>query len=413
VSKKEEVVELDDEDELRANLPAFGATFVSSLGADLKRGASLDVSMVLVGKRRTTVRHAARDVLRGGAACEGATHFVRGAFVGAFTLSLGSRGKVGVSAGVVGSASSESSKLDRYRDGQPETCGQAHAGAEQPLDTCSALVRLEVVALDAPAAAPETGRAVVVEAACPSGLVRSGGKCTAPTAWATHVCAVGDAQDCTEQCTRGQPDSCNNLGAMYAQGKGVPRDERRAPALYKQACDGGLLMACNNLATAYFYGEGVAMDRDHSAAIYETTCNAGYPQSCAGLALAYSNGWGKPRDKVHAFALYDEACQGGLSDSCTGVAGAYAYGEGVPKDEARAIGLYKRACDGGEAQACGNLGLMYEHGRGAAANRELAVRFYAEGCKLGGNSWTSCVGDVCKTGPMWSCAEASRLRGQP
>jgi len=38
---------------------------------------------------------------------------------------------------------------------------------------------------------------------------------------------------------------------MYANGTGVTKDEVRAVALYKQACDGGSLNGCANLGVMY------------------------------------------------------------------------------------------------------------------------------------------------------------------
>jgi TPR repeat protein len=40
---------------------------------------------------------------------------------------------------------------------------------------------------------------------------------------------------------------CNNLGALYAQGNGVPRDLERARDLYGEACAGGEEYGCTNL----------------------------------------------------------------------------------------------------------------------------------------------------------------------
>jgi len=46
---------------------------------------------------------------------------------------------------------------------------------------------------------------------------------------------------------------------MYANGTGVTKDEVRAVALYKQACDGGSLNGCANLGVMYGNGTGVPL----------------------------------------------------------------------------------------------------------------------------------------------------------
>ena len=87
VSPKEEVVRLDGADEIQLNLPSFGAR----IAAEVKRDASLDLGLILIGMRRTTVDAADKKRLKG-SGCDKATHFVRGAFVGAFALKQGSSG---------------------------------------------------------------------------------------------------------------------------------------------------------------------------------------------------------------------------------------------------------------------------------------------------------------------------------
>ena len=407
VSKKEEVVQIEDEDELRVNFPTSGALVARSLGAELSRGAAIDVAMVLVGKRRTTIQEAPRSALRGGAACEGATHFVRGAFVGAFALNLGTRGQVAASASVLGAAGSRSSKLSKYRDGQPETCGQVRAGADMAPESCNALVRLELVGLSASLTPPKT-RDVVADDACPEGTVESGGKCVQrPTA--AHRCKLGDARDCTEQCARGDAGSCNNLGTMYAVGNGVEPAPERALTFYQKACDADLALACANLGSAYSYGTGVPKDRGRAAAAYEKACQKGLALGCSNLAWSVAQGLGVPKDEARAAKLYGQACDGGNVDGCTGLGTMYASGRGVAKDEARAAQLFKRACDGGERQGCGNLGSLHEQGRGVKADRSLAVRYHRLACLGGRRDWTSCDGrNGCKDGPHWSC---DALRG--
>lgn len=57
----------------------------------------------------------------------------------------------------------------------------------------------------------------------------------------------------------------NNLGLMYAQGRGVPRDVARAARLWLAAAEKDHTIAQFNLGLAYFRGEGVAKDQDQAA----------------------------------------------------------------------------------------------------------------------------------------------------
>lgn len=61
-------------------------------------------------------------------------------------------------------------------------------------------------------------------------------------------------------CDAGYAPSCNGLGVLYSQGRGVPQDEQEAVRLYRQACEAGASTACQHLATALRSGRGVARD---------------------------------------------------------------------------------------------------------------------------------------------------------
>ena len=77
---KEQVIQLDNSDELKANLPFSGAALNAKLGGDMARGATLDIALVMVGKRVASRRLITTSDLQGD--CAGATHFVQSATVG-------------------------------------------------------------------------------------------------------------------------------------------------------------------------------------------------------------------------------------------------------------------------------------------------------------------------------------------
>ena len=58
MTRKEQVVRLENADEIHANLPLTAGALVAKLGGDLTRGSTLDVALIIVGKRRSTWRHA-------------------------------------------------------------------------------------------------------------------------------------------------------------------------------------------------------------------------------------------------------------------------------------------------------------------------------------------------------------------
>ena len=61
-------------------------------------------------------------------------------------------------------------------------------------------------------------------------------------------------------CDGGNMRGCFNLGAMYANGDGVEKNEQKAAELYKKACDGGEMLGCRNLVVMHTNGNGVEKD---------------------------------------------------------------------------------------------------------------------------------------------------------
>jgi tetratricopeptide (TPR) repeat protein len=143
---KVDELDIDDEDDLYANLPV-GAM---KLEGKLQRSGKLTVKMDLVGRyesERTSVR---ADELQG--ACDCATHFIYGVTLGAFDFYAGGKADVGGGVGVAGVGAGASSSSDReniMRDGDPQACIKATTADTSPPEGCGALIRIEVVPLDA------------------------------------------------------------------------------------------------------------------------------------------------------------------------------------------------------------------------------------------------------------------------
>jgi TPR repeat protein len=68
---------------------------------------------------------------------------------------------------------------------------------------------------------------------------------------------------------------------QYLEGREVPKDERRAAALWEKACTGGHAEACFNLGVLYKQGLGVAKDESRAAIRFDKACQAGISEACA------------------------------------------------------------------------------------------------------------------------------------
>jgi TPR repeat protein len=211
-----------------------------------------------------------------------------------------------------------------------------------------------------------------------------------------------------QACDGGHVGGCTNLGAMNATGRGgLPKDEARAAALYKQACDGGNAAGCVHLAAIYATGGGgLPKDEARAAALFKRGCNNNAP-GCFTFGTMYAIGAaGLPKDEARAVALYKQVCDAGYADGCAHLGFMYATGGGgLPKDGARAAALLKQGCDGGTASGCDGLGVMYATGGGGfPADLERAAALYKQACDGG-------IASGCgRLGAMYATASGGLLK---
>lgn len=396
LTKREESLQLVDADEIRANLPAFGGKLVSTLGAELGRGKSLDLAMVMAGKSRTTVPRATRAQLQGN--CEGATHFVRGAFVGAFAMSRGTRGAVRTSAELFGagvSAASTSQRADQSREGEPDACGRVEPGDAKPPKGCRTAVRLELMAIakDGAKAASETPAAEIrQETSCPTGMVRSEGKCAVPTPDKAHQCTGEDPADCEKQCAGGDVGSCYFVALMRESGQGLTQDFTKATKLYDQTCKQGLAQGCDRLGVMHFYGSGAEKNAARAVELFLLGCRAGLAAGCNNLGFVLDVGRGVKRDSTKAATLFQAACNGGSAPGCFNAGILADAGRGTARDAQVAQRMFERArqggiiedftggCEYGNAYSCFGLGYMHERGLYLPKDGAKARRYYEKSC---------------------------------
>jgi TPR repeat protein len=381
---KQQLIRLADADEIKMNLPLSGAALVARLDAELDRGATLDLATALVGNLTSTRFAVTRPDLDG--SCQGATHFVRGANVGAFVMQAGNRASVATSAALFGAgagAGSTSSRMSRVEDGRLEACEELDPTNGGPPRNCGALIRLHLVPIadGTPGAAQATA---ATETSCPDGLVLSEGKCTKPTAGAVHECKKSDPKDCTLQCDKGERASCHELGRLYQDGAvGVARDPTRARTLFERSCGLDHGSGCSDLGIALLTGEATTKDPPKAADSFERACKLGEANGCFNLANLYYDGVGVTADKSKAFSLYEQACNAGKAAGCINLGAAYDDGEGVAVDKQKAFSLFKRACEGDEPIGCNNLAFLFGQGSGTSADQAQAARYYDRGCALG------------------------------
>lgn len=156
-------------------------------------------------------------------------------------------------------------------------------------------------------------------------------------------------------CDAGDLGACTDLGVLYDDGDGVPKDPMHAVQLYTRACEGNFARGCANLGLSYYYGEGVAQNRARAIELFNQACNGGSGRGCTNLGYQYGNGIVVTQDYPRARELYERACNLGEAVGCYNAGTLYLYGRGGPVDLQRAAQFLRLGCSGGEADACALL----------------------------------------------------------
>lgn len=136
------------------------------------------------------------------------------------------------------------------------------------------------------------------------------------------------------------PAAQHDLATLYAAGRGVPQDYKRAVYWFSRAADGGIANAHYNLGVMFQQGLGVRKDVKRAVRWYRSAAELGHPEAMYNLGISYIEGIGTNRD-IEKGASY-----------------------------------FRRAADAGVAQAAYNLGVLYESNFLGAADAGKAMEWY-------------------------------------
>ena len=100
--------------------------------------------------------------------------------------------------------------------------------------------------------------------------------------WAANV---PDFRDTLRAAKQGDAQAQYNLGLMYADGRGVRRDDAEAVKWYRQAAAQGNAEAQYNLGFMYANGQGVRQDLALAQEWYGKACQNGYQDGCHNYQL--------------------------------------------------------------------------------------------------------------------------------
>lgn len=214
-----------------------------------------------------------------------------------------------------------------------------------------------------------------------------------------------------------------NLGVMYAEGLGVPRDRAQALAWLQKAAsqhdfnaslarkylehlenpnpppaspppdfdavrrqaEQGNAEAQNTLGILYRDDRSVLKDDAQAVASFRQAAEQNYARAEANLADMYIEGKGVPKDEELSVYWLRKAAEHGDAESQVALSRMYFNGIfGVRKDVALGLQWMMKAADGGYDVALYEMGRTYESGlRGMSTDKAKAIYWYQQAAERG------------------------------
>ena len=106
---------------------------------------------------------------------------------------------------------------------------------------------------------------------------------------------------------QGNAEAQYRLGTLYAEGKGVERNDATAFMWMQRAATQGNASAQYDVGASYIEGAGVKKDESEAAKWFKRAANQGMVYAQFNLGLLYASGSGVPQDNVEALKWLDLA----------------------------------------------------------------------------------------------------------
>ena len=205
------------------------------------------------------------------------------------------------------------------------------------------------------------------------------------------------------------------LGAMYAQGRGIPKDLSQAVDWYEKSASQGVPEAQYSLGRMYITGDGLPPDTKQAMYWFEKAASSGYAPAQFNLAIQYELEQGATKDTQKVIYWYEKAATQGYVNAQDNLADIF-YKIALPnasftrdyafdkkyrllKDDElldsetsiqvatnnlkQAAYWYEKAAAQGSAHAQYQLGNIYSTGRGVTKDYQQAVVWFKKAADLG------------------------------
>ena len=133
------------------------------------------------------------------------------------------------------------------------------------------------------------------------------------------------------------------------------------------------------LQLGLMYDEGLGIPKQHHQAVrwYSVAASQGDPEAPFYLGRIYQDGRGGPKDYARARRWYRVAAERGNLKAAVNLGTMHALGLGGPKSYQAAGWWFLLAADSGDIKAQDNLGLLYQNGMGVRRDYVKAYVWFA------------------------------------
>ncbi len=195
---------------------------------------------------------------------------------------------------------------------------------------------------------------------------------------------------------RGNAEANFNLGILYEDGLGVPKDMARALQYFERSAESGNQRAQYRLGLLYSAGGTVPLDPARSRKWLGAAAAQGDADAAKLLAMRERAG-ADPRDDAYyraevlhvlgrnqeAAAIWKDLADAGDTRSRTRLAWLYEAGQGVPRDLDQAARLFRRSAEEGDPEAQYALAVMLQTGKGQQQNAAQAREWLKRAARQG------------------------------
>ena len=174
---------------------------------------------------------------------------------------------------------------------------------------------------------------------------------------------------------KGHAEGQYNLGWMYAEGRGVEKNEEQAAKWFREASG---IAECEKGDECLESGE-----EEEAARWYRISAERGHAEGQYNLGWMCEEGRGLEQNQPAAREWYRKAAEQGDPGAQNSLGVCYENGEGVWQDPTAAVGWYRKAGEQGLAEGQYNLALCYWHGNGIEEDDEMAAKWFEKAAEQG------------------------------